>query len=333
MQTTRRGFVHTLFAATQVAAVGGLLPAWTRAQAQASTIPDAGPGALRFLAMGDWGRQGEPHQTAVALRMGEEAGRAGREARFVLALGDNFYEDGVASVDDPQWQSSFEGVYTAPSLRIPWYAVLGNHDYHGTPDAQIAYGRKSPRWRMPARYYTMTFPLDPAGTARADFFFIDTNPMIRAYATDSAHHHLGENVRAQDVGKQVAWLRAALRQSDAAWKIVVGHHPLYSGGLHDVDQLDIRQWLLPVFKEGGVRAYFCGHDHDLQHLASEGIDYVVSGGGSTVRDVEMTGQSLFARKISGFASVALGAEGLHLAFIDENGQTIYRVDLPRVAKG
>ena len=46
----------------------------------------------------------------------------------------------------------------------------------------------------------------------------------------------------------------------------------------------------------------------------------------------MTDKSLFARKISGFASVALGAEGLHLAYIDETGQTIYRAELPRVAK-
>jgi len=44
-------------------------------------------------------------------------------------------------VDDPQWQSSFEKVYTASSLQVPWHVVLGNHDYHHDPDAQIAYAR------------------------------------------------------------------------------------------------------------------------------------------------------------------------------------------------
>ena len=321
MDTTRRTFVRTLFTA---AAVGAVLPPWVVTAAE----PEGGE-ALRFLALGDWGRQGEPHQAAVALRMGEEADKT--PPRFVLALGDNFYEDGVASADDPQWQTSFEAVYTAVSLQVPWYAILGNHDYHTEPEAEIAYGRRRGRWRMPARYYVKSFPFGTGTKAKADFFFLDTSPMIRSYA-GANHLRLGDNVKTQNADRQVAWLRDALKRSDATWKIVVGHHPLYSGGLHDVDQYDTRERLLSVFKEGGVRAYFCGHDHDLQHLVSEGIDYIVSGGGSTVRDVEMMKESLFAKKISGFASVALTPETLRLSFIDETGATIYQAALPRLAK-
>jgi hypothetical protein len=32
------------------------------------------------------------------------------QPQFVVALGDNVYEDGVKSVDDPQWQTKFEKV-------------------------------------------------------------------------------------------------------------------------------------------------------------------------------------------------------------------------------
>ena len=46
---------------------------------------------------------------------------------FVVLLGDNFYEDGVASVDDPQWQTKFEDPYA--NIDLPFYAVLGNHDH------------------------------------------------------------------------------------------------------------------------------------------------------------------------------------------------------------
>ena len=74
---------------------------------------DAGGPSLNFLAVGDWGREGNFHQRDVAVRMGESAQELG--ARFVISVGDNFYEDGVASVDDPAWQKSFEGVYDAPS--------------------------------------------------------------------------------------------------------------------------------------------------------------------------------------------------------------------------
>ena len=104
-------------------------------------------GAVNFLVVGDWGRQGTNHQRDVAVQMGKSA--AALRSRCVISVGDNFYEDGVASTADPQWRSSFEEVYTAPSLQIPWYAALGNHDYRGSPQAQVAYTRNSTRWRMP----------------------------------------------------------------------------------------------------------------------------------------------------------------------------------------
>ena len=49
------------------------------------------------------------------------------DAEFVIALGDNFYDDGTESTEDELWETVFHDVYTAPSLNIPWYGVLGNH--------------------------------------------------------------------------------------------------------------------------------------------------------------------------------------------------------------
>src|SRR6185312_16434736 len=169
MQQSRRQFVRTLFIATQAAAVGQFL---TPASLFAA---DAKSGGLNFLVLGDWGRNGEKDQMDVAKQMGITA--KAMEAKFVIAAGDNFYEDGVASVDDPQWQSSFEKVYTAPSLHVPWHAILGNHDYHGNCDAQIDYAKTSKRWHMPARYYQRTETINDTSTA--DFFYLDTTPMSK----------------------------------------------------------------------------------------------------------------------------------------------------------
>ena len=72
-------------------------------------------------------------------------------AKFIISVGDTFYENGVQSADDPHWQKSFEEVYRDPALQIPWQVILGNHDYHGNCDAQITYGSVNPRWQMPAR--------------------------------------------------------------------------------------------------------------------------------------------------------------------------------------
>lgn len=43
-------------------------------------------------------------------------------------------------------QDTFERVYTADSLNIPWYILAGNHDHAGNVKAQIDYSRKSDRW-------------------------------------------------------------------------------------------------------------------------------------------------------------------------------------------
>src|ERR1700754_3247232 len=61
-----------------------------------------------FLAFGDWGRDGAQHQRDVAVQMGKAAAELG--SRFVVSVGDNFYENGVKSVDDPQWKTSFEDI-------------------------------------------------------------------------------------------------------------------------------------------------------------------------------------------------------------------------------
>ena len=46
----------------------------------------------------------------------------------------------------------FERVYNGSGLQVPWYALLGNHDWRSlsSPALQInATRRWSPRWRMP----------------------------------------------------------------------------------------------------------------------------------------------------------------------------------------
>src|SRR5438270_1552209 len=101
MKQTRRHFVRTLFVATQATVVGRYLYA---------SPAVAGRAGINFLVIGDWGREGEADQAEVAAQMGITADAV--PARFVISVGDNFYEDGVASTKDPLWQSSFEKVYT-----------------------------------------------------------------------------------------------------------------------------------------------------------------------------------------------------------------------------
>ncbi len=77
---------------------------------------------------------------------------------MIVSAGDNFYEDGVADVNDTQWHDTYEDVFVGASVKdIPWYSVLGNHDYHRSPDAQIAY--RSDRWNMPDFWFSFEKPI------------------------------------------------------------------------------------------------------------------------------------------------------------------------------
>ena len=315
MHQSRREFVRTLFVATQATVLGSLLPGSLFAA-------DARAGGLNFLAFGDWGRLGEKDQREVAGQMGLAA--AGLKAKFVISVGDNFYEDGVASVDDPQWQTSFEKVYTAESLQVPWWSILGNHDYHGNCDAQIAYGKTSRRWNMPARYYTRTERIDEANTV--DFFYLDTTPMA-GYAVEKL---FSRNLAGQDIAKQVAWLKEALAASTAPWKIVVGHHPVYSGGEHG-DTPFIIKHVLPLLQEHGVQVYLNGHDHDLQHLQAGTVNLFCCGAGSKVRPTTVTPHTHFAKSCPGFITVAVQADELAVRMIDDHGRMVYTATVPRVA--
>jgi acid phosphatase len=307
MQLTRRVFVAT------TATLGAGLPA----------VADAA--ALPFILVGDWGRNGHDEQAAVAVRMGEVAAAMG--SRFTVSVGDNFYENGVTGVDDPQWESSFERIYTAESLHTPWRVILGNHDYRGNVQAQLDYSAKSKRWRLPARYYKLREIL-PDGTA-ADFFYVDTSPFIRSYIGTKT------DISGQDTQTQLAWLDAALAASDAPWKIVIGHHPIYtaqdnSDGFEH-DQPDLIARLNPLLLQHGVPIYICGHDHLLQSVKMDGVTYVVTGAGSRTYAPEPAIRGGFASGAHGFMTVRLSGTRLEYGLVDVSGKTLFAETITRVA--
>ena len=65
--------------------------------------------SLRFLVIGDWGGLPSfPYRTPIEVSVAKRMGKfvSSSNSKFVLALGDNFYFDGVKSVEDPRFQVS-----------------------------------------------------------------------------------------------------------------------------------------------------------------------------------------------------------------------------------
>ena len=318
MKQSRRNFLRWLF---------GLAPVFTglfgqfRARGETiSNIPIASEPSrpeLTFLIFGDWGRGGEFHQSDVANKMGLAAAKLG--CRFIVSVGDNFYEKGVQSAADPQWKSSFEAVYSAPSLGVPWYAILGNHDYKGRPQAQLDYAKTHPNWKMPARYFSVVEPI--GDKEKVEFFFIDTSPFVEEYRNKA---DMRDEIISQDTSAQIPWLDHALSKSTAAWKIVIGHHPIFSGGSEHGDQPELIRDINPLLEKHQVPAYFNGHDHDLQHIVRGSVEYFNTGAGSKVREPGPTEGSRFYRGTPGFMAVTLTAKQMHVEVIDYTGASLYQ---------
>jgi len=277
--------------------------------------------AFVFFVIGDWGRNGEHNQQDVANSMKKCAEIADPE--FIISTGDNFYTYGVASVDDPQWMFSFENVYKSNALQIDWHPVLGNHDYRGSVKAQIDYTKKSRRWVLPSHYYTILKKTDDKKKVR--FIFMDTNPLVQKYQKNKEDY---PELAQQDTLKQWKWVDSVFAASNAGneeWKFVIGHHPVYSSSPKHGDTKELFPTVIPRLEQNRVQAYFCGHDHDLQHQQPKGsyVDYFLSGAGSEVRPTASYEHTKFAKSIPGFAIVTLKGDTLTLYYVDMNGNIVY----------
>jgi acid phosphatase len=219
-----------------------------------------------FSALGDWGLQ-----TMTQQRVLQALKEIQCRLDFCVLLGDNFYPDGVASVDDPRWASILAAF--PPHLRL--YALLGNHDYHLNPRAQMDYHLHS--WKMPHYFYDRV-------ENHVHMLFLDTAILAPAFTTNLFQQCSVSPARiqafqqhAKTMGiEQLRWIEHRLSTMDAPWKIVFGHYPLVSNGPHDVS-LELYGTLFPLLQRYGVDLYMAGHDHNAQVIQHQSLLCVVSG--------------------------------------------------------
>lgn len=280
--------------------------------------PDCkGDSAIRFVVIGDWGWWGQSDQMKVAAAM-EKVG-AECPFDFVVSAGDNFYDAGVDSIGDILWNMSYEYVYTGEHLQCPWYVVLGNHDYRGAPSAEIAYSNAGSRWKLPSKYYKENFTTGSNETI--EMFFMDSNPYQKdLLAAGSAYPELN----GLDTVYQDGWIENGLRNSTANWKLVVGHHPLYTCGVRKNQPQYMRKFE-GLFNETHVDAYFCGHEHDLQvHKPQGTVTYFVSGGGGNKRPIQTPFEfTHFAQSSLGFMVVEIMNGKMTVTSYNENGRVLH----------
>lgn len=245
---------------------------------------------LRFVALADTGF-GNDGQYAVAQAMNCYLQQ--NPFQFVLLAGDNIYDNGEIE----KIGSAFEKPYQALLQQgIQFYAALGNHDIRtNNGEDEIRYSG----FNMQGRYYTFT-------KEAVQFFAIDTNNNAPWKA-------------------QLDWLEENLSRSQVPWKVVFGHHPVYSSGVHGGSQQMVKR-LTPLFSRYGVQLYISGHDHNYERTHRlQGTTYLVCGAGAKTRPVGSSSRTAISASRLSFATFEVYPNRLEVRGIDTNGKIFDQV--------
>lgn len=281
--------------------------------------------SVNFYIANDLGRNGYYDQKPIAELMGRMAETVGIEC--VVAAGDVHHFEGVRSTSDPLWMTNYELIYSHPELMLPWYPILGNHEYRGNTQAVLDYASISARWEMPARYYTFTME-DNDVTVRV--VMLDTTPLIDKYREDTVGY---PDACRQEVEPQLSWLDRVLTDAREDWVIVVGHHPIFAQTeKSEKERLDMQRRVDTVLRRhDNVAMYVCGHLHTFQHIRRQGtdIDYVVNSSASLSREVSPIEGTQFCSGATGFSLVAADKDRLCLYMLDKDGKVLHTVSKTR----
>lgn len=212
-----------------------------------------------------WGDGGLDNADSRAVRDAFIARTRTQPADVGLMLGDNAYTSGT----DSEYQSGCFGLLQSVLKRLPLLSTRGNHEV-------LAAGANND-------YYDF-FSLPSAGQSggvvsgtEAYYSFDWANVHFICLDSEGTDRTLG--------GDMVRWLRQDIAASQADWNIAFWHHPAYTKGSHDSDNItdsggrmrDMRENIIPILDSTGVDVVLAGHSHVYERSYLIRGHYDVSG--------------------------------------------------------
>lgn len=262
------------------------------------TPPQTRPAEFTFLVYGDTRSFPEVHRECVAQLLRHT------DASFVCHTGDMVGDGSKWS----QWEQFLE--ITAPlRQRMPYCAAIGNHDL---PRENAVRAMR----QMPG--------IPPDVNESATYYGFDAG-FLRIAMLDSESMIKGDD-------RQYEWARAFFAQAPDRFKIIMLHRPLWSPGPNGSCGI-IREKLLPIIRETGVRLMFTAHDHMYYRTYREGLTQVITaGGGAPLYDVEspqviIEGDVL--NKTHHYCRVDVRLDAVTVTALDYEGRVIDQFHLAR----
>ncbi len=253
------------------------------------TFPDPAQESpdLTFAILGDFGRgvQKASKDGQCQREVAASLARALKEhdVRLILSTGDNIYhgsKQGSGDEDD-DWFFTFFQPYRFVINRVPVFPAVGNHDdgetfAESSDDRRQLYDNMYIKNRFVEAMETGDASLEPGMFYRVRFgsdielICLDTSKQSwlfsERYFKHKNHQPFIEAVLPGDGGAAVKW------------RIPFFHHPPFCAGPRHSNQKSVIDFFVPKFIGAGVRAVFCGHEHDFQHSLDRGVHYFVTGG-------------------------------------------------------
>jgi len=92
---------------------------------------------------------------------------------------------------------------------------------------------------------------------------------------------LDSNSKLGSDSEQYEWLEHDLQNisNNINFIVVIFHHPIFSTGLHFIDQRGLKDILPPLFEKYNVDIVFNGHAHNYERSQYNNIYYITTGGG------------------------------------------------------
>jgi hypothetical protein len=132
---------------------------------------------------------------------------------------------------------------------------------------------------------------------------------------------------------QVVWIDRQLSESDADWKIVFFHHPIYSSGRYAMSSAARRSLLERVLIEHQVDVVFSGHEHVYERIVPQtGVLYFVEGASGAVRVGDLKPspyQAMGYDRDLSFMLVEIAGNSLYFRAVNRLGEIVDRGTLVR----